>query len=40
MAKPKYGYSHVKRKHKKRIGRHAKKYSKRVPKRKLTRGQG
>jgi len=40
MGKPRYGYTHVKRKHKKRAGRHAKKYSKRIPKRKKTRGQG
>jgi len=40
MVKPKYGYSHVKHKHKKRAGRHAKKRSKRLCKIKKTRGQG
>jgi len=40
MAKSKYGYTHLKRRHKKRPGRHAKKRSKRVPMNKRTRGQG
>jgi len=40
MAKLHYGYKHVKRTPRKRPGRHAKKYSKRTPKRKRSRGQG
>ena len=40
MGKSQYGYTHIKRKHKKRLGRHAKKYSKRTCKKKPTRGQG
>tara|TARA_R100001244_G_scaffold23413_1_gene24087 strand:- start:88 stop:210 length:123 start_codon:yes stop_codon:yes gene_type:complete len=36
----KVGYDHVSRTHKKRPGRHAKKYSKRIPKRSKNRGQG
>jgi len=35
-----YGYVHVKKPQRKRPGRHAKSYSKRVPKKKLSRGQG
>jgi hypothetical protein len=35
-----YGYKHIKHTHRKRSGRHAKKYSKRIPRRKHTRGQG
>jgi len=35
-----YGYTHVKRTPRKRAGRHAKKYSKRIPKRSKNRGQG
>jgi len=39
--KPKgYGYVHAKKTQRKRPGRHAKKYGKRVPRRKKTRGQG
>ena len=38
---PKWGANtYHKRTRKKRAGRHAKKYSKRIPKRKKTRGQG
>jgi len=42
MTKPKgYGYTHSKRVHRKRPGRHAKTYSKRISKKKLRyRGQG
>jgi len=40
MAKLHYGYKHNKRTPRKRSGRHAKKYSKRIPKRKRSRGQG
>jgi len=41
MVKPRgYGYVHVKKTQRKRPGRHAKNYSKRVPKKKLSRGQG
>jgi len=35
-----YGYKHIKYTPRKRPGRHAKKYSKRTPKRKRSRGQG
>ena len=35
-----YGYKHIKHTHRKRPGRHAKKYSKRTCKKKPTRGQG
>jgi len=38
---PKYGgYKHDFKTRKKRPGRHAKNYSKRIPRRKLSRGQG
>jgi len=41
MAKPRsYGYVHVKETRRKRPGRHAKRYSKRIPKKKRSRGQG
>ena len=41
MTKPRsYGYVHVKQTRKKRQGRHNKTYSKRIPKRKKSRGQG
>ena len=42
MAKPRsYGYVHVKRTRRKRKGRHAKSYSKRIPpKKRRYRGQG
>ena len=42
MAKPRgYGYVHIKTGHRKRPGRHAKTYSKRIPKHKQRyRGQG
>jgi len=39
-AKNLYGYKHVKRTPHKRPGRHAKSYSKRIPHRKSSRGQG
>jgi len=35
-----YGYVHIKQTRKKRPGRHAKAYSKRIPRRKKSRGQG
>ena len=35
-----YGYTHIKCTPRKRPGRHAKKYSKRTPRRKRSRGQG
>jgi len=35
-----YGYKHIKHTSRKRPGRHAKKYSKRISRRKRTRGQG
>jgi len=39
--KPKaYGYVHIKITQRKRPGRHAKHYGKRIPRRKKTRGQG
>ena len=40
MTTPKYGYKHIKKTKRKRPRRHAKIYSKRIPKRKKTRGQG
>ena len=41
MTKPKYGgYAHIKKSQRKRPGRHVKNYSKRIPKRSKTRGQG
>ena len=41
MTKPKYGgYAHIKKSQGKRPGRHAKNYSKRIPMRSKTRGQG
>jgi len=35
-----YGYAHVRHLRRKRPGRHAKKYGKRISRRKRTRGQG
>ena len=35
-----YGYKHIKHTPRKRPGRHAKKYSKRIPRKKRSRGQG
>ena len=35
-----YGYKHIRHRRRKRPGRHAKKYSKRIPRRKHSRGQG
>jgi hypothetical protein len=35
-----FGYKHIKKTHRKRPGRHAKCYSKRIPRRKRSRGQG
>ena len=40
MTKPKYGYSHVKKRHKKRKGKHSKNANKRIPRKNKTRGQG
>ena len=41
MALPKFGFSNYKKRtHKKRPGRHAKHYSKRIPRRKKSVGQG
>ena len=40
MTKPKYGYKHEKKVQKKRKGRHSKKPSKRIPRKKKYRGQG
>jgi len=41
MTLPKFGFSNYKKRtQKKRPGRHAKHYSKRIPKRKKSRGQG
>ena len=39
-AKLQYGYKHIKKTQKKRPGRHAKRRSKRIPRRKKSRGQG
>jgi len=35
-----YGYKHIRHRRRKRPGRHAKKCSKRIPRRKSSRGQG
>ena len=35
-----FGYKHIKNRSRKRPGRHAKKYSKRIPRRARDRGQG
>jgi len=35
-----FGYTHIKHKARKRPGRHAKHYGKRIPRRKKSRGQG
>jgi len=40
MAKLHYGYKHIRHRPRKRPGRHAKKYGKRISRRKRTRGQG
>ena len=40
MAKLHYGYKHIRHLRRKRPGRHAKKYSKRIPRRSRNRGQG